>query len=137
MQDSWYGSGLRFKCTRCGACCTGAPGYVWVNDEEIRQIAEYRGEPEGQMRQKFVRLVGTAFSLVEQENGDCVFYDRAGRGCSIYPVRPRQCRSWPFWESNLRCAATWKETCKICPGAGQGEFVPVEEIEGQVAMIRL
>ena len=26
----WYRDGLRFECTRCGACCTGAPGYVWV-----------------------------------------------------------------------------------------------------------
>ena len=27
--------GLRFECTQCGDCCTGAPGYVWVNKAEI------------------------------------------------------------------------------------------------------
>ena len=31
----WYAEGLRFKCTECGQCCTGAPGYVWVNEEEV------------------------------------------------------------------------------------------------------
>ena len=40
----WYRDGLAFSCTRCGACCTGAPGYVWVSAEEIEQLAEFRGE---------------------------------------------------------------------------------------------
>ena len=38
----WYDAGLKFQCTRCGACCTGAPGYVWVNGEEIARLAAYR-----------------------------------------------------------------------------------------------
>ena len=45
MSEPWYTDGLRFRCTRCGHCCTGAPGYVWVEDEELRAIAEFRGEP--------------------------------------------------------------------------------------------
>ena len=31
----WYAAGLRFFCTQCGDCCSGAPGFVWVNEEEI------------------------------------------------------------------------------------------------------
>jgi Fe-S-cluster containining protein len=137
VSEAWYGDGLRFSCTRCGACCTGAPGYVWVNPDEIRQIAEFRGETIEQVRKNYVRLVGMGLSLTELPNGDCVFYDRGGRGCTIYPVRPRQCRSWPFWDSNLRTAEAWEETCQICPGAGRGEFVPREEVERRVASIRL
>jgi Fe-S-cluster containining protein len=137
MPAPWYESGLRFRCTRCGACCTGAPGFVWVNEEEIREIAQFRGITEDEVRLGFVRLVGTSFSLVERENGDCVFYDRDGRGCTIYPVRPRQCRSWPFWDSNLRTEASWQETCKVCPGAGQGDFISAAEVENRAAMIRL
>ena len=38
-EPTWYQDGLAFECTRCGACCTGAPGYVWVNDEEIARLA--------------------------------------------------------------------------------------------------
>src|SRR2546428_221024 len=45
MDDPWYQDGLRFRCTRCGNCCTGAPGFVWVNDEEIAAIADYLGQP--------------------------------------------------------------------------------------------
>jgi Fe-S-cluster containining protein len=137
MAEPWYRDGLSFTCTRCGACCTGTPGYVWVNEAEVVQIAEYRGESADATRVKFVRLVGTALSLVEKPNGDCVFYDRDGNGCTIYPVRPQQCRTWPFWHSNLRTNAAWEETCKVCPGAGRGDFVPYEEVKRRAEVIRL
>ena len=39
--DPWYRDGLAFTCTRCGACCTGAPGYVWVDADEIAALAEH------------------------------------------------------------------------------------------------
>ena len=42
--DPWYAqAGLRFKCSQCGDCCTGAPGFVWVNKEEIAKLAEAAG----------------------------------------------------------------------------------------------
>ena len=31
-QQAWYSEGLRFECTQCGACCSGEPGYVWVDE---------------------------------------------------------------------------------------------------------
>ena len=75
-------------------------------------------------------------SLREKANGDCVFYE-AGRGCTVYSVRPRQCRTWPFWESNVLTPETWEHTCKVCPGSGQGELIPVEEITRRLRVIRL
>jgi Fe-S-cluster containining protein len=39
----WYKEGLRFKCTACGDCCTGAPGFVWVNKEEMEALAAAAG----------------------------------------------------------------------------------------------
>ena len=41
MSEKWYGNGLKFECTQCGHCCTGAPGYVWVSLPEIYRIAEF------------------------------------------------------------------------------------------------
>ena len=38
VKTKWYQAGLRFGCTQCGNCCSGPPGYVWVNREEIRAI---------------------------------------------------------------------------------------------------
>ena len=134
--EPWYKDGLRFRCTRCGHCCTGAPGYVWVNDEEIAAIAAYRGEPEGMARALYTRPAMSGVSLRERVNGDCIFYD-AGVGCTIYPVRPRQCRTWPFWESNVETPEAWQRTCSTCPGSGQGELISCEEIVARIQLIRL
>ena len=136
MSEPWYKDGLRFQCTRCGKCCTGEPGYVWVNAEEVTAIAEFRGEPVEEVTALFTRLAGRRRTLREQANGDCVFYDRQA-GCTVYPVRPRQCRTWPFWESNVATPADWEHTQSVCPGSGRGELIPVEEITRRLKVIKL
>ena len=133
----WYEKdGLRFECTRCGNCCTGAPGYVWVNDAELAAISEHRGEPVEELTQWATRTGPRGLTLREKANGDCVFYDRQA-GCTVYPVRPRQCRTWPFWESNVESPEAWEETAAGCPGCGRGELIPVEEITRRLKVIRL
>src|SRR5260370_17938696 len=44
MSEPWYKDGLRFTCTMCGDCCTGEPGYVWVDDDDLAAIADFLGE---------------------------------------------------------------------------------------------
>jgi Fe-S-cluster containining protein len=136
VPDPWYQDGLRFTCTRCGNCCTGEPGFVWVEDEELDALAEFLGEPVEQVRSLYTRWSEHGRTLREKHNGDCVFYDRK-KGCTVYPARPRQCRTWPFWESNTFSREAWQETCKVCPGSGQGELIPVEEIIRRIKVIRL
>jgi uncharacterized protein len=131
----WYQDGLAFTCTRCGACCTGAPGYVWVSPEEIQQLAEFRGESIEEFSSKFVRLVGDACSLIEKPGGDCIFWDRAA-GCTVYPARPNQCRAWPFWPENVRTRADWKHVRSVCPGSGHGRLFTLEEIQASIEMVR-
>lgn len=134
--EPWYAGGLRFRCTRCGHCCTGTPGYVWVSDAEVAAIAEHIAMPLDEFLAVHTRIVRGDRSLRERANGDCVFYD-AAQGCTIYEVRPAQCRTWPFWESNLESPRTWQRTCESCPGSGQGELIPVEEITRRMNVIRL
>ena len=136
MSEPWFEGGLRFTCTRCGDCCSGQPGFVWVNDDELAAIAEFRGETVEQVRAVYTRLVERGRTLREKGNGDCVFFER-GTGCTIYSVRPRQCRTWPFWESNVASPETWQHTCDICPGSGHGELIPAEEITKRLKIIRL
>ena len=133
--EPWYRDGLRFACTRCGHCCTGEPGFVWVNRAELEAIAEQLGEPVEQVTALYSRAEGKRRTLRERANGDCVFWDRE-RGCTVYPVRPRQCRTFPFWEGNVATPADWERTCEACPGAGQGDLIPAEEITRRLAVIR-
>lgn len=132
----WYADGLAFECTRCGKCCTGEPGYVWVTDRELEAIAGFLGQPLGEVRELYSRRARGRRSLRERANGDCVFWHRE-KGCTIYPVRPPQCRSWPFWDSNLATPDDWDRTCQQCPGSGQGEVIPVEEITRRLRLIKM
>jgi uncharacterized protein len=134
-RSPWYKDGLHFTCTQCGNCCTGAPGVVWVTDAEIEQIAALRGLSVEEMRQQHTREVEGRTSLTEHENGDCTFFDPKARRCTIYAARPAQCRTWPFWNSNLESRDAWETMQQSCPGAGHGQFVPLEEIERQARVI--
>jgi uncharacterized protein len=132
----WYQDGLRFKCTQCGNCCTGAPGYVWLTDAELEVIATFLREPLVEVRAVHTRDTHRGRSLRERANGDCVFYDPQ-TGCTIYPVRPAQCRTWPFWNSNVKTKEAWEHTCKICPGSGKGDLIPPEEITRRLNVVKL
>lgn len=136
MSEPWYKDGLHFTCTRCGHCCTGEPGYVWVEDDDLAALAAYRGETLDEVKALYTRRTTRGRTLREKSNGDCVFYDRQ-QGCTVYPVRPPQCRTWPFWESNVATPEAWEHTCAVCPGSGQGELISVEEITRRLKIIRL
>ncbi len=126
--EPWYANGLRFGCTQCGACCSGDPGAVWVNDAEIEALAARLELTSQAFSSRYVRQLGDGRSLTEFDNGDCVFFDPATRGCRVYESRPMQCRTWPFWRSNLRHEKTWQDTAAVCPGSGQGALVPLDRI---------
>lgn len=136
-EKPWYHEGLRFGCAGCGRCCTGDPGYVWVTKAEIDEMAAATGAGVAEFESRFVRQVGIRKSLIERPNGDCIFFDGTERRCRVYQARPRQCRTWPFWQSNLSSPGRWQETCEACPGSGQGRLVPGEEIEERIARMRV
>jgi len=131
MAKKWYASGLSFECTQCGNCCSGDPGYVWATKEELSKIAKFLGHEDGKLERQFVRRVGFRHSLTEKPGGDCVFLKREdGKTmCGIYPVRPLQCRTWPFWTANLRSANTWNQIHETCPGINHGAKVDYVQIE--------
>lgn len=133
----WYHEGLAFRCTGCGQCCTGDPGYVWVIKAEIDALARTMDLEDSEFERAFVRRVGVRRSLLELPNGDCVFFDRVTRRCRVYEVRPRQCRTWPFWGSNIRSSGDWEEICRVCPGIGEGPVFPLEQIDTQAATVRV
>ena len=125
----WYSGGLRFECTQCGACCSGEPGYVWVDEAEITAMANEMGMSVDAFEHKFVRDFGYDKSLLEYPDGDCILLDTETRKCTVYGARPIQCRTWPFWDSTVNKKKDWKATCEVCPGAGQGKLYTLEQIE--------
>jgi Fe-S-cluster containining protein len=131
----WYHEGLRFECTGCGDCCTGAPGFVWVGRDEIKALAAALGMSIEDFQVQYVRQTDGRKSLVERSNGDCVFFDAATRQCVVYHARPLQCRTWPFWQSNLRTRSIWRAISRICPGCDRGRLYSSDEIRAQAAVV--
>ena len=94
----FFDSGIRFQCQRCGACCTGAPGVIRASDAEATAIAGFLGLPVRQAIRTLMYPWEDGYSIREDDDGRCLFYDE---GCRIYPVRPRQCRTFPFYPQTL------------------------------------
>jgi uncharacterized protein len=132
VKGPWNREGLAFECTRCGACCTGAPGFVWVNADEIAKLAEFLGMDQQAFSRRYVRRVSSRYSLVEKPGGDCIFWSKDA-GCTVYSERPVQCRTWPFWAENIESRQAWERTQRGCPGAGRGQWFSLEEIEAAAA----
>ncbi len=138
QKPPWYAGGLAFECMGCGGCCAGPEeGYVWVKDKEIDAIAAHLNMPVDEMRRRYVRRVGRRQSLIEcSPSGDCVFLESDEQGkrqCRVYPVRPAQCRTWPFWAQNVSSPYHWSEAARRCPGINRGSRLHrQEEIETNV-----
>jgi uncharacterized protein len=137
VNDPWFHEGLKFGCTGCGDCCTGAPGYVWVNKAEIEALATAMRIDVTEFERRYVRKVGIRKSLIEWGNGDCIFFHGESRTCQVYDVRPRQCRTWPFWPSNLASPETWQDTAERCPGCNRGRLAPLRDILVQLDTVRV
>ncbi len=131
-QDSslpWYKNGLRFKCTECGKCCTGAPGFVWLTLEEMEAIAKHLDITLDLFKRKYVRMRNNRYSLIEKKskNNACVFLEE--NKCQIYQARPKQCRTFPWWKENLNTEESWKLAAIDCEGINdQAPLVPLSEI---------
>lgn len=122
----WYREGLEFGCTRCGDCCRGEPGFVWVTPAEMKRIAEFLRLPVKEFKRRYCRRVVSRTSLVELQNGDCIFWEGQ---CKIYEVRPKQCRTFPFWSHNVADEDSWEWLKTRCPGCGRGRHYTYEEIQ--------
>ncbi len=122
MQDIMKQEGFNFgfdssKCFSCeGNCCVGESGYIWCNPKEIDDMAGFFDLSRQDFIDKNIRKVGYKSSLKEikiSKSYNCIFFDLDKKACKIYPVRPQQCRTFPFWEhfkNNI------KEVEKECPG---------------------
>ena len=132
----WYAEGLRFSCTQCGKCCTGEPGFTWISEAEIAALAEHLGVDRAEFLQRYTK---TAFrdgeqrkSLTEKPGGDCVFFIR-GVGCTVYELRPKQCKTWPFWGRLVASKTDWEVAARECPGMNRGAIHDAQTIRRTAA----
>ena len=102
-------------CEACeGKCCTGESGSIFASKLEFENIAQHLNVSMETLKEKYLIKVKNRYSLSEiryNESYDCIFYDRKVQGCGIYDVRPRQCRTFPFWDYFKSNAQELKDEC--------------------------
>lgn len=129
----WYEEGLPFKCTGCGKCCSGAPGYVWINEKEMDALANFLKVTLDELKSKYLIRVKNKYSIkdLKHANYNCIFL--RDNKCTVYPVRPSQCRTYPFWPSIMRSKQTWDQEASLCEGIRE-EYpsVNADEIENKM-----
>lgn len=90
------------KCQNCkGKCCTGESGFIWITKEEAQNLAQFLKLDFDYFCQNFLIKYGYRFSIKEKKFQDgfaCVFFDEAKFQCLVYPFRPNQCKTFPFWD---------------------------------------
>jgi len=96
---------------------------VWVNADEIAQLAQYLELTPRRFEHQYMRRLGLRNALHERASGDCVFFDPCERRCIVYPARPVQCRSYPFWDGLIEDKQSWARLRDGCKGAQRGQRV--------------
>ena len=129
----WYVNGLHFDCQQCGRCCSGpSQGYIWVTKPEIKLIADFLNLTTDQLRSQYLKRLALRTTIVEHPvTKDCIFLRQiqGRKKCAIYPVRPSQCRAWPFWSDNLKSPTAWNRAAQKCTGINRGKLYTFEQIE--------
>jgi hypothetical protein len=118
---------LPFACTECGKCCQRGNGDVYMNRNEFMAVAQYLNmstddfirtysqhvlyeddQNKNDARQQQRQVAWIHFSSPQQ----CVFLDPETKHCRIHPVKPVQCRTYPFYPQLLHSLEAWNAECR-------------------------
>lgn len=85
-----------------GRCCRGQSGKIWVSGQEINAISRFLATNPVDFITRCTHRVDNRLTIRERRDEDgfrCIFLETdPDIRCGIYPVRPRQCRTFPFWD---------------------------------------
>ncbi|HXG32019.1 MAG TPA: YkgJ family cysteine cluster protein [Bryobacteraceae bacterium] len=117
---------FRFECQAgCTACCR-ASGFVYLTEEDLRRAAAWLKMSPEEFEARYVYRTRRRLRLRKSGDSPCPFL-RDG-GCAIHPVKPTQCRAYPFWPELVETRAAWRQAGEQCPGIGQGPLIPLSSV---------
>jgi Fe-S-cluster containining protein len=110
---------FHFSCQRSGNCCARPGGRVRFAAETLPALAELlKLTTQGLLSLYLVPGPNGDFLAKEAPGGTCPFLTSEGTRalCTIYPLRPEHCRSFPYREDVLQDPKVLASALRFCPG---------------------
>ena len=130
MQKGIYENGIKFKCQGSANCCVsrGSYGFVFLSNKDLKKLAKYLSISVNEFKFKYCQTTNGFIHLKEiKGNVDCFFLKN--KRCQVYSSRPTQCRTWPFWPTNMNSKSWNNDIVNFCPGVGKGKLISKKNIE--------
>ncbi|MFZ9048032.1 MAG: YkgJ family cysteine cluster protein [Poseidonia sp.] len=128
MRAPWWMEGVAFRCQpNCGRCCDQPGGIVYLSPDDAERLAEHAGlDVEAWLERDTRKTFDGRYVLKSrEEDGVCIHLNEQ-KQCSIYEVRPQQCKAFPWWGENLATPAAWGTTKTACPGIDAEDAIVVD-----------
>ncbi|BEP18283.1 hypothetical protein PYJP_16350 [Pyrofollis japonicus] len=120
---------FRFRCTRCGRCCSGGPNVSLTIFDVVRMARfleiDWKSFLKGYVKVIIADLMPHML-LRGDDKGRCLFLAEKPSGeklCVIYPARPMRCRLYPVLVEDLSGKHVFLDPRS--PGVGQGPERPL------------
>jgi len=114
---------LRFACRQGCIDCCNTRGYVYLTDEDLRNAAGFLSLSAAEFERRYVYRTRHLLRLRKPRDKQCPFL--SAQGCLIHPVKPTQCRLYPFWPEIVERAADWRAESARCRGIGKGRVIQI------------
>lgn len=108
--------GLIFKCKKCGKCCANVKELIIIN-KDLKRIKNFLNRDDF-----YYKIKGRNYIKLKGKKG-CIFLKE--NKCSIYPVRPLVCRSFPLQQDLKR--RIWVLNRDPCPGWNIKEYLEEQD----------
>ena len=120
-----------FDCHRCGHCCSGGSGYIWVEEAELEGLARAKGMELSAFAESYLRRVpdprtGEERLSLREERGRCALLEGTNE-CSVYTARPAHCSQFPYWPSVMEDEEGFEQARSTCPGIAKVVAPEVQE----------
>lgn len=128
MKPPWWMSGVKFSCqSGCGKCCDQPGGIVYLSIKDAERISNHSGLSVDDWLERDARKTydGRFVLKSREDDGICIHLDE-NQQCSIYEVRPQQCKAFPWWGENLASDRSWSQVKELCPGIDAEDALVVE-----------
>jgi len=126
--SAWWSNGVRFGCQPlCGKCCDQPGGVVFLTTSDINRMADFHELSFREFIEQHCTksMNGRVVLKSNEKSGICIFLNET-KQCSIYTVRPQQCKAYPWWAENLRNEHKWNETKVLCPGIDADDAIIID-----------